>query len=692
MQAYGGALAFCPLSNSIRKKFWGQRVQFLRDSRGINDKESLLQAMKGYHEAGIVTALAFSPDGKVLASCTSSTKVPVVLLWYTATGELWKVLEGHAKPVHTATFSLNGKMVASGSEDGEIKLWDTGSGELKHTLNSPSQIEGEITALAFLQDNKTLASALDGGKTNGYYSIALWNIETECLKRTILQRPSNPLSMLCNQAAFSPDKKWALLVLQDEKTENDMAVWLPDMEGGHQQEPILRISERLIAATAFSEDGKIFAIASSQQLADLSTHAQIQLCSTKERKEIRTVKGQGPITAIAFCPDREVALSPDQRIAFRPDQKILASATSDANVEIWDTDTGALKHIFTGSNGWTSTVAFSPQGSVMAAGSDNGHVRLWDTIVDTKSYQVYEDRVDSVEISSDGQLVASTSSDKTVRLWEVATGRCKEILHGHADRVTAAVFSLSGKLLASASYDRTIKVWDVRNGICIRTFEGHADTVTDVSFSPEGMTIVAASKDCTVRLWCAKNNRKSIFEGHRLSVNAVSFSPDGTAVASASDDGTARVWDIESGSHVSLMGGKAQLVAVAFSSNGSRVVAASADREIWWWDANDGSNAGSMKAPGRYSCGSGMTQSEGAYYLKALGCLRDGFSPPSTCEFWTFPTHENGENWIKQNGKQMLKPPEEYRATCLAIWGNTIVQGHRNGKVTFLELASSREE
>ncbi|KAH9229471.1 hypothetical protein K456DRAFT_1752845 [Colletotrichum gloeosporioides 23] len=501
IQAYGGALAFCPTSNSIRRKFWDQRVRFLKDSRGISEKDSLLQALKG--QSGTVTAMTFSPDGKVLASCSSYANV--IMLWHTATGELWRALEGHSSPVRTAVFSPDGELIASGSEDGMIKLWHTTSGKLKQTLNSSRQV------------------------------------------------------------AFT--------------------------------------------------------------------------------------------TAIAFSPD----------------QRYLASATSDANVEIWDITTGDMKHAYTGNDGWVTAVAFSSSGRVVAAGSGNGHVRLWDTTLDTSSLKPYEDRVDSVDVSPNGKLVASTSSDKTVRLWNVATGRCETILEGHTDRITTAVFSPTGELIASASCDKTIRLWDTRTGKYRRHLRGHTNDVTSVCFSSHGTTIAPASKDRTVRLWCtnkdwrltlpallapSKESSKT-FEGHRLSVNAVCFSPDGKAVVSASDDGTARVWNIETGSHVSLTGGKARFIAVAFSTNGTKVAAASADRNIRWWDVDNGYNAGEMKAPGH---------------------------PPSTYGFWTFPFHENGEEWIKRNGREMLKPPEEYRANCLAMQGNTVVQGHRNGKVTFLEL------
>lgn len=486
-------------------------------------------------------------------------------------------------------------MIASGSEDGTIQIWDTVTDGLKQTLNLPSTIEGEIRALFFLQDNETLASASDGGKQHGC-SIGFWNISTGVFKKT-WGGSSNPLY----QAEFSPDGNWAVLVFQVDETKAGNTVWLLDMHTGH-HEPIFEDSENFTATPAFSSDSKTIVAASTQRSPFL---VQIRQWSIEERQVNRTFRGQGFITAMAFSPD----------------QKLLASGTSSLNVEVWDVLNGTLKHVFTGNGGWVMAVAFSPDSNVVAAGSQDGHVRLWDTATDTSSLQPHENPVSSVAFSPTGQLLVSTSSDRTARLWNVSTGRCERLLEGHTDRITTAVFSPNGELIASASCDKTIRLWDTKSGKCRRHLRGHTDDVTAVCFSPDGMKIASASKDRTVSLWCTNKDWRStlptllapskesvkLFKGHSLPINAVSFSPDGRFVVSASDDRTARVWNIETRSHISLTGGRAQFVAVAFSTNGSKVAAASADRNIWCWDANNGSDSGSMKAPGQYRNGHGMT-------------------------------------------------------------------------------------
>ena len=151
----------------------------------------------------------------------------------------------------------------------------------------------------------------------------------------------------------------------------------------------------------------------------------------------------------------------------------------------------------------------------------------------------------SATFSPDGCRIVSASRDKTVRIWNAATGECIRTLEGHTWYVNSASFSPDGHRIVSASEDNTVRIWNAATGECIRTLEGHTGDVNSAAFSPDGSRIVSASSDKTVRIWdAATGDCLRTLEGHTDWVYSASFSPDGRRIVSASWDETVSIWDI----------------------------------------------------------------------------------------------------------------------------------------------------
>ena len=248
-----------------------------------------------------------------------------------------------------------------------------------------------------------------------------------------------------------------------------------------------------------------------------------------------------------------------------------------------------------------ASVAFSPNGQYVLSGSYDKTIKLWETATgrEIRTFKGHSDLVNSVAFSPDGRYLISGSKDGTIRLWEVETGKQVRTWHGHEAGVYSLVFSSNGRYILSGGveYKAQIKLWEAATGKLLRSFSGHSDLVYSVALSPNGQYAISGSQDHTAKIWDVATGREiRTLKGHSNNVRSVAFSPDGRYALSCSIDKTVKLWEVATGNEVrTFLGHPSYVNSVAFSPDGRYIFSGGSQGVSKLWEAATGTEVRMFK-------------------------------------------------------------------------------------------------
>jgi WD40 repeat protein len=193
-------------------------------------------------------------------------------------------------------------------------------------------------------------------------------------------------------------------------------------------------------------------------------------------------------------------------------------------------------------------------------------------------------------ISANGQVLASGSQDRTIKVWNAATGQLQRTLTGHKDTVRSLAMSADGRILASGSGDTKIKLWNLPQGKLISTFSGHSSPVWSVAIAPDGKILISASEDGSINIWNLRTGAvKTIESAHSNRIFSIALSPDKQTFATGSLDKTIKLWNLSTGKLIRTIDKHTDAVrTVAYSPDGTQFASGSWDKTIYIWNPNTG--------------------------------------------------------------------------------------------------------
>jgi eukaryotic-like serine/threonine-protein kinase len=532
---------------------------------------------------------AYFPDGKRFAVAASTASSPIVKVYETETGKEILTLSGHLKRIRAVDVSPDGKIIATGSQDGTVRIWNAETGEELRKFDFATK-STEINDVTFSKTGEKLAVV-------GFETLSV--LDTKNWRQTnsdLAQFADKNVNLFGWKIVFSPPEKtvavgnWTgeVIILDSDKL-NIIKV--------------LKLHQANVKSLAFSNDGKTLVTGSWDRT--------VKFIDVGNGEVINELKGH-------FAGVHEVALSSDG--------KILATASADFNVNLWNAEQvsrsnailldtslagfsndGKLAVGWNSENGEISSWNLSDKVKTWSAktqikaycfdvsndenlfvfGESGGYIMLYNALNgnELKRFKFRDKTIYAIKFSPDGKQIFAAYEDGFIQAINTQTGTENFTVKSHADIIKTINVSPNGKYLASGGNDKAVKIYDSNNGTEIFTFKENNKPLYAVEFSPDSKMLVGTGADDTARIWRTSDGKLlNELTGMSAGIFAAAFSPDMKRLATASDVGIIRLWNIETGQQVlAFTASQKQITRLKFTADGKFLMSIDTSGKLNFW-------------------------------------------------------------------------------------------------------------
>ena len=277
---------------------------------------------------------------------------------------------------------------------------------------------------------------------------------------------------------------------------------------------------------------------------------------------------------------------------YSPDGQRVATSSADGTVRIWQVEANKPPVVITTKKNIAfELLNFNPDGTHLATASiSSDRAMIWDsaTGAEIAALEGHKGNITRLASSPDGKYLATSSYDKTVRIWDADTGKPGPVL-SHDAVMRQLSFNSKGTRLATAGDGMTSRIWDVKTGDEVKLFLKTAGVVRSVRFSPDGTRIVAAGDGKVAWIWDAeKGELLRELRGHQQPIYHVAFSPDGKQIVTGGNDISARIWDVATGDQLAALPIGSPVLSVGYSGDGRSILTTASNMTASLWDAKTG--------------------------------------------------------------------------------------------------------